>query len=152
MEKLELNEKFLFGSLHSWRDEKRKSRGSRKKKLFIKKAFLIQFSWIVVGLYCSLSGLVLCMLFYRRTYNQYYFNYSSKFLLIKHFFLCFTFFPTFQPSIDVLRLSRFSDKTSNIRRFLSCLHSALETTDERSVVQIELHSCGNILCYPETSM
>lgn len=79
-------------------------RKQKEKIFFYKKAFLIQFSWIVVGPYCSLSGLVLCMLFYRRTYNQYYFNYSSKFLLIKHFLLCFTFFPTFQPSIDVLRL------------------------------------------------
>lgn len=125
MEKLELNEKFLFRSLHSWRDEKRKSRGSRKKKLFIF-AFLIQFSRIVVVPYCSLSGLVLCMLFYSRTYNQYYFNYSFKFLLIKHSRLCFTFFPTPQPSINVVRLFWFPGKPSTFAAafYPAFLHSA----------------------------
>lgn len=108
---------------------KRENPEEAERKNFFIFAFLIQFSWIVVGPYCSLSGLVLCMLFYRRTYNQYYFNYSLKFLLIKHFLLCFTFFPTFQLSIDVLRLFRFSGKTSNIRRFLFCFHSTLETAD-----------------------
>lgn len=54
-------------------------------------AFLIQFGGIVVGAYCSLSGVVLCMLFYR-TYNQYYFNYIVEFFIKKIYFAFFYIF------------------------------------------------------------
>lgn len=82
-EKIEIERK-LFAT--AWRDEKRKSR-SRKKMFFV---FLIQFGRIVVGAYCSLSGVVLCMLFHW-TYNQYSFNYTVEFFMKKKSF-CFIFY------------------------------------------------------------
>lgn len=68
----------------AWCDEKGKI--PKKEENIFSLAFLIQFGGLVVEAYCSLSGVMLCMLFHW-TYNQYYFNYIVEFFYDLYFLL-----------------------------------------------------------------